>query len=85
MRSNKGPSVLTRREALIAGAGLGAGFALGRTGKAGAKEQAAQPGEKMCVLTPPCSERKGTGDEKFGVLPSSSRFVRADGSFNFGK
>jgi protocatechuate 3,4-dioxygenase beta subunit len=56
MRRNNGPAVLTRREALIAAAGLGAGFAL-RAGSAGAKEQAAQPGAaNVCVLTPEAME-----------------------------
>ena len=42
--------------ALIAATGLGAGFALGKAGNAGA-EQAAHPGDaKMCVLTPEAME-----------------------------
>jgi hypothetical protein len=57
MRRNNGPAVLTRREALIAAAGLGAGFALKRAGSAGAKEQAAQAGDaKVCVLMPEAME-----------------------------
>ena len=56
MRRNNGPAVLTRREALIAATGLGAGFALGKAGNAGT-EQAAHPGDaKMCVLTPEAME-----------------------------
>lgn len=56
MRRNNGPAVLTRREALIAATGLGAGFALGKARNAGA-EQAAHPGDaKMCVLTPEAME-----------------------------
>jgi protocatechuate 3,4-dioxygenase beta subunit len=56
MRRNNEQSVITRREALIAAAGLGAGIAF-RAGSAGAKEQATQPGDaKVCVLTPEAME-----------------------------
>jgi len=56
MRRNDEQSVITRREALIAAAGLGAGIAF-RAGSAGAKEQATQPGDtKVCVLTPEAME-----------------------------
>jgi protocatechuate 3,4-dioxygenase beta subunit len=56
-RRDNGQAVLTRREALTAAAGLGAGFVLGRAGSAAAKEQAAQPGDaKVCVLTPEAME-----------------------------
>jgi protocatechuate 3,4-dioxygenase beta subunit len=54
MRKNRtdGRGILTRREALTAAAAIGGGLALGRNGSAGAKEQAAQPGAKVCLLTP---------------------------------
>ena len=66
MKRNKGPSVLTRREALIAGAGVGAGFAWRK--RADAKERAAQPGEKMCVLTPEAMEGPFYFDPKLSVV-----------------
>jgi protocatechuate 3,4-dioxygenase beta subunit len=51
------PPVLTRREALTAAAGIAvAGFPLGIDGRAGAKEQAAHSGAKVCVLTPEATE-----------------------------
>ena len=70
MRRNNGPAVLTRREALIAAAELGAGFALAGVGSAGAKEQATQPGDaKVCVLTPEAME---------GPFYFDPRLVRSD-------
>jgi protocatechuate 3,4-dioxygenase beta subunit len=54
MRNNRtdGRGILTRREALTAAAAIGGGLALGRNGSAGANEQTAQPGAKVCLLTP---------------------------------
>jgi len=57
MRRGDLPAVVTRREAITATAGIGvAGFILGMKGTAGAKEQAAQSGAKVCVLTPEAME-----------------------------
>jgi protocatechuate 3,4-dioxygenase beta subunit len=56
MRKTDLPAVLTRSEACAA-AGIGvAGFVLGIKGGAGAKEQAAHSGAKMCILTPEATE-----------------------------
>lgn len=57
MRRGDVPAVVTRREAITATAGIGvAGFILGLKGTAGAKEQAAQSGAEVCVLTPEAME-----------------------------
>ena len=56
MRRNNEKSVVTRREALIAAVGLGAGLGVGRARSEGAKEQAALPRANVCVLTPEAME-----------------------------
>ena len=57
MRKDSWSAVLTRRKVLTAAAGTGvAAFVLGRNGRAGAKEQLAQSGAKVCVLTPQAVE-----------------------------
>jgi protocatechuate 3,4-dioxygenase beta subunit len=50
-----GPAVITRREALTAAAGIGAGTLFGRTRRAAATEPS-QSGAKVCVLTPEAVE-----------------------------
>jgi hypothetical protein len=50
-----GPELITRREALSAAAGVGAGYVFGSAGRAAAIEQS-QSGAKVCVLTPEAVE-----------------------------
>jgi protocatechuate 3,4-dioxygenase beta subunit len=50
-----GPAVITRREALTAAAGIGAGCLFRRTRRAAAREPS-QSGTKVCVLTPEATE-----------------------------
>src|SRR5262245_28500744 len=68
MRRDNGPAVITRREALIAAAGLGADLAL-RAGIAGANQQ---PGDaNVCVLA------RGAVEGPFSFDP---KLVRSDTS-----
>jgi protocatechuate 3,4-dioxygenase beta subunit len=50
-----GPAVITRREALAAAAGIGAGCLFGSTRRAAARDPS-QSGAKVCVLTPEATE-----------------------------
>src|SRR5262249_27245527 len=50
-----GSAVITRREALTAAAGIGAGCVFGNMGKAAAAEQL-QSSTKVCILTPEAVE-----------------------------
>jgi protocatechuate 3,4-dioxygenase beta subunit len=50
-----GPAAITRREALTAAAGIGAGCLFGSTRRAAAREPS-QSGAKVCVLTPEAVE-----------------------------
>jgi protocatechuate 3,4-dioxygenase beta subunit len=70
MRKGDLPAVVTRREAITATAGIGvATFILGMKGRADAKEQAAQSGAKVCVLTPEAVE---------GPFYFDAKLVRSD-------
>jgi protocatechuate 3,4-dioxygenase beta subunit len=52
MRKDSWSAVITRRKILTNAAGIGTGLFLGRYASAAAKEQSAQSGTKVCVLTP---------------------------------
>ena len=56
MRKDSWSAVLTRRKVLTNAAGIGTGLFLSRYARAGAKEQSAQSGAKVCVLTPQAVE-----------------------------
>jgi protocatechuate 3,4-dioxygenase beta subunit len=57
MRTDNWPAVLTRREALTAAAGISVGsFLSGIKERAGANEQTAHAGAKVCILTPQATE-----------------------------
>jgi len=56
MRKDSWSVVLTRRKVLTNAAGIGTGLFLSRYARAGAKEQSAQSGAKVCVLTPQAVE-----------------------------
>jgi len=49
-------AVISRRKVLTNAAGIGTSLFLGRYARAGAKEQLAQSGAKVCVLTPQAVE-----------------------------